>query len=64
VERVVLGGILVAAVAALVWMVVRSIRKASRRTSNASCAGCPFEPKCQMQDRQHLLRDDKEEDEH
>jgi hypothetical protein len=50
-ERVVLGIILVSALAYLVWMVLRQIRSASGRVSNPACAGCPFEPKCEMQER-------------
>ncbi|MBN2564595.1 MAG: hypothetical protein JXB46_02680 [Candidatus Eisenbacteria bacterium] len=62
-EQIVLGIILAAAVAALVWIVLRQIRRASGRTLNPSCAGCPFEPKCEMQDRQHL-EPDAVEDQH
>lgn len=56
-ERFVLGAILVVAVGALVWMVVRAIRRAGERASNPSCAGCPFEPKCEMKDRPHEQED-------
>ena len=62
-ERFVLGAILVVAVGALVWMVVRAIRRAGERASNPSCAGCPFEPKCEMKDRTREQETEEAEDE-
>jgi hypothetical protein len=52
-EKVVLGVILVVAVAVLVRMLWRSIARANDPSKPAGCAGCPFDSKCEMQDKPH-----------
>ena len=53
-EKVVLGVILVVAVAVLVRILWRSIVRANDPSKPPSCAGCPFDSKCEMQDQPHL----------
>jgi hypothetical protein len=52
-EKILLGVILIAAVAVLLRMLWRSIAHASDTSKTPGCAGCPFDSKCQMQDRKH-----------
>jgi len=52
-EKVVLGVILLVAVAVLVRILWRSIARANDPTKPAGCAGCPFGSKCEMQDKPH-----------
>jgi hypothetical protein len=42
-------------------MVMRSIRRASERTANPACAGCPFETKCEIRDDPQEQESEKEE---
>ena len=53
-EKVVLGAILLVAVAALVRMLGRSVARANDPTRPAGCGGCPFGSKCEMQDKPHV----------
>ena len=50
-EKVVLGVILVAAVLVLARIVWRSVSAANDGSKPPSCSGCPFDSKCEMQDR-------------
>jgi len=52
-EKIVLGVILIVAVTVLIGMVWRSIARASDPSKPAGCAGCPFDSKCEMQDKPH-----------
>jgi hypothetical protein len=53
-ERIVLGIILAVAVVILARIVWRSIARAGDSSDPAGCTACPFESKCEMQDRPHL----------
>ncbi|MCK4409954.1 MAG: hypothetical protein KAW67_07705 [Candidatus Eisenbacteria sp.] len=55
-DKVVLGVILVVAVSVLVRILWRSIARANDSSKPASCVGCPFDSKCEMQDKPHLDR--------
>jgi hypothetical protein len=58
-ERIVLGVILVAALAALARMIWRSVSRAAVQTS-PGCAECPFVEKCEMNAREaHEGRDER-----
>ena len=52
-DKVVLGVILVVAVAVLARILWRSIARANDPSKPPSCAGCPFDSKCEMQDKPH-----------
>jgi hypothetical protein len=53
VEKALLGVILIVAVVAIVRIVRRSLAAAAD-SSSPGCAGCPFESKCEMQDKPHM----------
>lgn len=53
-ERVVLGIILVVAVTVLARIIWRSVARASDPARPAACAGCPFDSKCEMQNKPHV----------
>ena len=46
--------ILVVAVLVLARIVWRSVSAASDPSKPPSCAGCPFDSKCEMQDKPHV----------
>jgi hypothetical protein len=52
-EKVFLGVILIIVLAAVVRTVVR-VANSSKDSKPAACAGCPFDSKCEMQDKQHM----------
>jgi len=54
IEKVVLGVILLAALMFIARLVMRAIASGTDGSKPPSCAGCPFDSKCQMQDREHL----------
>ena len=53
-ETAILAVILVVALAVLARIVWRSVSASREGAGPASCAGCPFNSKCAMQDRQHM----------
>ena len=52
-EKLLLAMILVVALAVLVRTVRRSIAAAGDPSKPGGCAGCPFDSKCEMQNRPH-----------
>ena len=52
-DKVLLGVILVVAVSVLVRILWRSIGRANDPSKPPSCAECPFNSKCEMQNRPH-----------
>ena len=53
-DKVVLGVILVVAVSVLVRILWRSIARANDPSKSPACGGCPFDSKCEMQDKPHI----------
>lgn len=53
-ERVILIAILAAAVVILARVIWRSVAGSPSRPGAPSCAGCPFDSTCGMQDRGRL----------
>ncbi len=53
-DKVLLGVILVVAVSVLVRILWRSIARANDPSKPPSCGGCPFDSKCEMQDKPHV----------
>ncbi len=53
-DKVLLGVILVVAVSVLVRILWRSIARANDPSKSPSCGGCPFDSKCEMQDKPHV----------
>ena len=52
-DKVLLGVMLVVAVAVLVRILWRSIARANDPSKPPACAGCPFDSKCEMQNKPH-----------
>ncbi len=53
-DKVLLGVILVVAVSVLVRILWRSIGRANDPSKPPSCGGCPFDSKCEMQNKPHV----------
>jgi hypothetical protein len=52
IEKALLGVILIVALVAIVRTVVR-VMNSSDDSKPPACAGCPFDSKCEMQDKPH-----------
>jgi hypothetical protein len=52
-EKLLLGVILVVVLAVIVRSVIRALASSERGSKPPSCAGCPFDSKCEMQDKPH-----------
>jgi hypothetical protein len=54
IEKSLLGVVLIIVLVAIVRSVHRSIAANADGSKPAACAGCPFDSKCEMQDKPHV----------
>jgi hypothetical protein len=62
-ERIILACVLLAALAVIVQSVRRALTGRGDDGKPPSCAGCPFDSKCQMQDRDRAETQGNDSDE-